>query len=51
MNVKFCAKLGKNASHTCAMLFEAYGGVAVKKSSVFEWHKRFKDGRKNVEAD
>jgi hypothetical protein len=24
------------------MLSEAYGGEAVKKSSVFEWHERFK---------
>jgi hypothetical protein len=27
-------KLGKNASDTCAMLFEAYGGEAMKKSSI-----------------
>jgi len=25
------------------MLSEAYGGEAVKYSSVFEWHKRFKE--------
>jgi hypothetical protein len=31
------------------MLYEAYGGEAVKKSSVFEWHKRFKKGHENVE--
>jgi hypothetical protein len=31
-----CVKLGSNASYTCAMLFETYGGEAVKKSSVFE---------------
>jgi len=35
-------KLGKNASDTCAMLSEAYGGEALKKSSVFEGHKRLK---------
>jgi len=33
------------------MLSEAYGGEAVKESSVFEWHKRFKEGRENVEGD
>jgi hypothetical protein len=36
-------KLGKNASDTCAVLTEAYGGEDMKKSSVFEWHKWFKE--------
>jgi hypothetical protein len=36
INIKFCAKLGKNASETCAMLSNAYGVEAMKKSSVFE---------------
>jgi hypothetical protein len=29
-NITFCVKLGKNASDTCAMLSEAYGGEAMK---------------------
>jgi len=33
--IKFFVKLGKNASDTCAVLFEAYGGEAVNKSQVF----------------
>jgi uncharacterized metal-binding protein len=36
INIKFCIKLGKNASDICAMLSKAYGGEAVKKSNVFE---------------
>jgi len=36
-------KLGKNASNTCSMLSEAYGGEAMKMSSVFEWQKGFKE--------
>jgi len=47
----FYVKLGKNASDTCAMLSEAYGEEAMKKSSVFEWHKWFKEGHENVEDD
>jgi hypothetical protein len=39
-------KLGKNASNTCAMLPEAYGGEDMKISSVSDWHKRFKLDRK-----
>jgi TPP-dependent trihydroxycyclohexane-1,2-dione (THcHDO) dehydratase len=33
------------------MLSEAYGGEAMGKSSVFEWHKRLKEGRKEAEDD
>jgi hypothetical protein len=36
INIKFCLKLGKNASGTCALLPEAYWGEAVEKLSVFE---------------
>jgi hypothetical protein len=39
--------LGKNASDTFIMLFEAYGGEGMKKSSVSEWYKQFK-GRWHV---
>jgi len=28
-NIRFCVKLGKNASDTCAILPKAYGGEAV----------------------
>jgi hypothetical protein len=33
------------------MLTEAYGADAMKKSSVFKWHKRFKDIREDVKDD
>jgi hypothetical protein len=41
-NIKFCVKLRKNANDTYEMLSEAYGVEAVKKFSLFEWYKRFK---------
>jgi hypothetical protein len=44
-------KLRKNACDTCAVLSEAYGGEAMKTSSVSEWHKWFKEGHENVESD
>jgi hypothetical protein len=44
-------KLGKNASGTCAVLAEAYSGEAMKKPSAFEWHKRIKVCRENVENE
>jgi hypothetical protein len=37
-------KIGKSASETLALLTVAYGEYARKKSSVFEWHRRFKEG-------
>jgi hypothetical protein len=40
---KFCVKLRKNARDTSAVLSEAYGGQAMKRSRVSERHKRFKE--------
>jgi hypothetical protein len=51
INIKFCAKLGKSASEILQMFPEAYGADAMKKSSVFEWHKMFKGGREDVKYD
>jgi len=51
INIKFCVKLGRNASDTCEMLFEACWGEGMKKSRVFEWHKRIKEGCENMEDD
>jgi hypothetical protein len=48
INITFCARLGKSASETLQMLTEVYGANAMKKSSVFEWHKRFKEGQEDV---
>jgi hypothetical protein len=33
------------------VLSEAYGGEAMKESSVFQLHERFKAGRENVERE
>ena len=43
--IKFCFKLGKNASETYGMLQTAFGAYCMNRALVFEWHKRFKDGR------
>ena len=51
INIKFCVKIGKSASEMLALLTVAYGEYAMKKSSVFEWHKRFKEGREDVKDD
>ena len=51
INIKFCVKICKRASEMLALLMVAYGEYALKKSSVFEWHRRFKEGREEVQDD
>ena len=46
--IKFCFKLGKNATETYGMLQTAFGASCMNRASVFEWHKRFKEGRESV---
>ena len=49
--IKFCFKLGKNARETYGMLQTAFGVSCINRASVFEWHKRFKEGRESVRDD
>ena len=49
--IKFCFKLGKNATETYGMLQAAFGASCMNRASVFEWHKRFKEGRESVRDD
>ena len=46
--IKFCFKLGKNATETYGMLQTAFGASCMNRASVFEWHKRFKEDRESV---
>ena len=49
--IKFCFKLGKNASETYGMLQTVFWPSCMNWASVFEWHKRFKESRKSVRDD
>ena len=51
INVKFLVRLGKTPSDALGMLHEVYGDETMSRSRVFEWHKRFKEGREGVEDD
>ena len=42
--IKFCFKLGKNATEMYGMLQITFGASCMNRASVFEWHKRFKEG-------
>ena len=49
--IKFCFKLGKNATEMYGMLQTAFEQSCMNRESVFKWHKRFKEGRKSVRDD
>ena len=49
--IKFCFKLGKNATETYGMLQTTFEASCMNRASVFEWHKRFKEGRESVRDD
>ena len=49
--IKFCFKLGKNATETYGMLQIAFWPSCMNRASVFEWHKRFKEGMESVRYD
>ena len=41
----------KNAIETYGMLHTAFQPSCMNRASVFEWHKRFKEGRESVMDD
>ena len=49
--IRFCFKLGKSATETYGMLQTAFELSCMNRASVFEWHKRFKEGREFVRDD
>ncbi|GBN67075.1 Putative uncharacterized protein FLJ37770 [Araneus ventricosus] len=48
VNIKFCFKLGKTAKETHEMLVKV---DTVSKKRVFEWLKRFRDGKEDVKDE
>ena len=49
--IKLCFKLGRNATETNGMLQTAFGASCMNRASVFEWHKRFEEGRESLRDD
>ena len=49
--IKLCFKLAKHATITHGMLQTAFGPSCINHASVFEWYKRFKEGRESVRDD
>jgi len=51
VNMKCCVKLGKSATETYDLLKKAYGNECLSHTQVFEWFKRFKEGREKIGDD
>ena len=49
--IKLCFKVGKNATEMYGMLQTAFRVSCMNRASVFEWHKRFNEGRESVRDD
>ena len=49
--IKFFFILGKKATETYGMLQTAFRPSCMNRASVFEWHKRFKEGSESVRDD
>ena len=49
--IKFCFKLGRNATETYRMLQTAFRPSCMNRVSVFERHKIFMEGRESVRDD
>ncbi|CAG2186353.1 unnamed protein product [Mytilus edulis] len=49
--IKFCVDIGKTPTETHKFLKQSEKHSKVSRSLVFKWHKRFGDGRDNLEDD
>ncbi|GFV48686.1 protein GVQW3 [Trichonephila clavipes] len=46
--IKFCFRLGHNATETFAKLQHAYGDSVLSRAQVFRWFKVFSEGRESI---
>ena len=51
INLKFLVRLGKTPTETFNLLQEVYGDATMSRTRIFEWHKRFREGREDAEDD
>ena len=49
--IKYWFRHGKNPAETYGTLQTAFGACCMNRASVFEWNKRFKEGRDSVRDD
>ena len=51
INLKFLVHLGKTPAEALKLLQEVCGDATMSKTCLSEWHRRFKEGREEVEDD
>ena len=51
INLKFVVHLGKTPTDALKLLQEVYGNDTMSRTGLFKWHRRFKEGREEVEED
>jgi hypothetical protein len=49
--IKFCCKVDFSAKKSVELIQKAYGDAALSRTAMFEWHKRFREGRDSVTDD
>ena len=50
-NLKFLVWLEKTPTETFKLLQEVYGDATMSRTWIFEWHKKFKERRVDMEND
>jgi len=51
VSIKFCCKVDFSPTKTAELIQKAYGDAALSRTIIFEWHKRFREGRESVKDD
>ena len=51
INLNFVVRLGKTPTEALKLLQEVYGDDTMSRTRLFEWHRRFKEVREEVEDD
>ena len=46
--IKFCCKVDFSATKTVELIQKAYDDAALSRTTIFEWHKLFREGRESV---
>jgi len=49
--INFCCKVDFSATETVELIQKAYCDAALSRTTIFEWHKRFREGRESVKND